>query len=180
MRFEKDKTQAILIDAQEKLFPHMENHQILEQKINILIQGLNLLETPIIVSEQYKKGLGPTLESIEKNLSNPLYGEKTSFSVAEDQTLLKHIVTNQREQVIIFGIEAHICVLQSAIDLTNKGYSVCVVVDAIGSRSNENKEIALKRLEQEGVLLSSVESILFELCKDSKNGGFKSISSLIK
>ena len=90
------------------------------------------------------------------------------------------MISNQRNQIILFGIEAHICVQQTAIDLVSKGYDVCVVVDAIGSRKEKNKELAIERMKQESVFITSLESILFELCKDSKNDAFKEISKLLK
>lgn len=180
MRFKIDKAQAILVDAQEKLSPFMSNHIELEHNIVTLIKGFNLLKTPLVISEQYIKGLGMTLSSISNELVDYKQTEKSHFSCADNENLLHDIISNKRNQIILFGIEAHVCVMQTAIDLIDKGYNVCVVIDAIGSRSEKNKEIAIERMKQEGIFVTSVESILFELCRDSKNEVFKQISSLIK
>lgn len=180
MRFHQSKTQLVVIDVQSKLFHHIDDDVTLEGNIKKLIQGINLLEIPVTVSEQYKKGLGETIPSLLDDLASAVFFEKTSFSVYDDETISHKLSKNKKSQIILCGIEAHICVLQSALDLIERGFDVAVVVDAIGSRNQTDKKIALERLKQEGVKLVTFESILFELCRDAKNPVFKEISSIIK
>ena len=181
MRFHTFKSQALLIDVQEKLVPVMANSDFLLSKTKILLQGLQELEIPLIVSEQYTSGLGETIESLKEIIfDDAVFHEKSPFSCAEEESILNNIIVNQRNQIIIFGVETHICVLQTCLDLIEKGYEICVVVDACSSRSTTDKEVAIQRLKQEGVFITTVESILFELCQTSTNPHFKKISQLIK
>ncbi len=132
------------------------------------------------MSEQYKKGLGETIPTL-KEIITPTYAiEKKTFSCVDHANFVADLSLLNKQNVIIVGIESHICVMQTAIDLKELGYNPIVVVDAIGSRTIENKMIAVERMKQEGVLLTSVESILFEWCRDAGNDEFKSISKLIK
>ena len=180
MRFNKLQTLALCIDVQERLFPHIDQFEALEKNIQLVIKGLNVLGVPIALSEQYKKGLGETLPTI-KSLIDPIFQfEKTAFSCADDSTFEYELTKEAKEQIILFGIEAHICVLQTAIDLKSQGLEPIVVVDCIGSRTSLNKEIALERLKQEGVFLTTYEAILFELCQKAGNEQFKAISMLVK
>jgi nicotinamidase-related amidase len=180
MRFLSNKSQLLFIDVQEKLFPHIEDNITLELNLLKLIKGLNLMKIPIIVSEQYKKGLGATIPVLEAELKTHRHDEKNTFSGMDDKEIFEFLMLNRRNQIIICGLEAHICVMQTAIDLVAKGFDVCVIVDGIGSRRNFDKEIAIQRMQKEGVFVSTVESILFELCRDSQNPIFKELSLLVK
>jgi len=164
LNFELTKSQAILIDVQEKLFPVMSNKDELLKKTVALVKGLQLLNIPLIVSEQYPEGLGETKSELKRQISDTAnFYTKSTFSCLEEERVLKNILVNKRNQVIVFGIETHICVLQTCIDLIKKGHEVCVVVDACASRNVLDKNVAIERLKQEGVFVTSVESILFEL-----------------
>lgn len=180
MRLLSNKTQVLFIDVQEKLFPHIEDNMTLEFNLLRLVEGLNLLQIPITVTEQYKKGLGETLHIFQEKLKNSRHDEKTTFSCADDAEIFECLMLNKRNQIILCGVEAHVCVMQSAIDLVSKGFDVSVVVDAIGSRNPLDKSIAIERMKLEGVKLSTVESVLFELCRYSKNEVFKQLSQLMK
>jgi hypothetical protein len=180
MRFLASKCQFLVIDVQEKLFPHMDDDLTLEFNLIKLFKGIQLLKIPTTVSEQYIKGLGKTLDIFQNELSEASFDEKNTFSCLDDAEIAPHLLSNKRNQIILCGIEAHVCVMQTAIDLIDKGFNVCVIVDAIGSRNNLDKNIAIQRMQQEGVYLATVESILFELCRDSKNPVFKDLSELIK
>ncbi|WP_282035693.1 isochorismatase family protein [Saccharicrinis aurantiacus] len=179
MRILKDKTQAIAVDIQERLFPHIHENNVLQKNTEILIDGLIALGVPIKVTEQYKKGLGNTIESLATRLANCDSYEKTAFSCYDDAPF-KADFNKEAPFVILFGIEAHICLLQTAIDLKENGFQPIIIEDCVGSRNPDNKRIAINRMLQEGIIVSSTESILFELCRAAGSDTFKTISKLIK
>lgn len=180
MRLTKENTAAVIIDMQEKLTPHVQNHKDLIERIKILIKGLQALGVPMIVTEQYRKGLGPTIPELTEvlDVGEPL--EKMAFSCWDDHEFQKAMDQTGRKQVIVAGIEAHVCVLQTVIDLKEKGFQPVVVEDCLSSRKTADKDIAMKRMIQEGALIVSCESILFELCRYAGTETFKKISKLVK
>ncbi|WP_129600532.1 hydrolase [Anaerophilus nitritogenes] len=180
MRILKDNTIAVIIDMQERLLPHMENKNNLLQNFKTLIQGLHALNIPMIVSEQYPKGLGSTVEEISQILGDCTNIEKMSFSCFDEVKLQQQIDYMNKEWIIIAGIESHICVLQTVIDLIDNGYVPVVVEDCISSRKENDKKIAIERMRQMGAIITTTESILFELCRFATTDAFKVISKLVK
>lgn len=180
MRILKEHTSAIVIDIQERLFPHIYDHKALEKNVNILIQGLNLLKIPVIVTEQYRKGLGPTIESVSGNLIDFHPIEKMSFSCCDESKFLKDLMLKNSKHVIIAGIETHVCVLQTVIDLVDNGFHPVVVEDCVSSRKANDKHMAIERMRSEGAIISTYESILLEICRIAGNDTFRAISQLIK
>ncbi|WP_338793439.1 isochorismatase family protein [Bernardetia sp. MNP-M8] len=179
MQIKKDDSLLLFIDVQEKLFPHIDKHFELEKKLNQLVEGMQVLDIPIIVTEQYTKGLGKTIESVSKNLNDVPTFEKMTFSCMRNPELAAAIEQSGKRTIILAGIEAHICVLQTALDLCAEGFDVALVLDAVGSRSEENKSISVLRLQNK-VAFTSVESVLFELCELAGTEEFKAISRIIK
>lgn len=180
MRILKENTLGLVIDYQERLLPHIyENQQLLANTL-ILIEGLKALAIPIIVTEQYRKGLGVTVPEIKDLFSpfNPI--EKVSFSCYDDQAFGKALAATGQKSVVICGIEAHVCVLQTAIDLMESNYVPVVVANCISSRKPDDKQTAIKRMRQEGIIITSCEAILFELCRVAGTDPFKAISKLVK
>lgn len=176
-----ENTQALLIDVQERLFPHIADHQALLKKLDILLKGLQILNIPIMKNQQYSKALGETLPELNAILpADAEIFEKRSFSCCDTAYSMQYIQQQNRHCVLLFGIETHVCVLQTAMDLLTQGFQPILVVDAVSSRSFADKEIAIQRMQQAGVILTSVESILFELCRDSLHPDFKAISNLVK
>jgi nicotinamidase-related amidase len=180
MIISKDHTATLVIDIQERLFPHISEHSNLEKNVKILIQGMEILGIPILVTEQYPKGLGATIPSIVKTLTNFEPIEKISFSCCDESRFLKALTMLNKNYVIIAGVEAHVCVLQTVMDLVDSGYYPVVVEDCVSSRRKNDKEIAIARMRQEGAMITTYESILLELCRVSGNETFKKISGLIK
>lgn len=180
MQIKKDDSLLLFIDVQEKLFPHIDNYFLLEKRLNQLVEGIQVLDIPIIVSEQYTKGLGKTISSIAEKLNpkTPTF-EKMTFSCMRNLELATAIEQTGKRTIILAGIEAHICVLQTALDLCAEGFDVALVLDAVGSRSEENKSISVLRLQNK-VAFTSVESVLFELCEVAGTEEFKAISKIIK
>ncbi|MFB2578536.1 MULTISPECIES: isochorismatase family protein [unclassified Acinetobacter] len=182
------QTQALLIDVQQRLMPHIAENEVLLKKLQTLLQGLQALNVPIMCNQQYTKALGETLPELVEILTQNNHGnaldltvfEKRSFSCCDTDHSMQHIAAQQRPVVLLFGIETHVCVLQTAMDLLDHGYQPVLVVDAVSSRSLQDKQIAVQRMQQAGVILTTVESILFELCRDSQVAEFKTISNLVK
>ena len=180
MRIQKDDSAFVIIDIQDRLFPHINDNEKVAEKCATLIEGMQILGVPIIVTEQYVKGLGQTIPKIQSVLENYDPIEKMTFSCCGTGAFNIKIEEHYKENIIICGIESHVCVLQTALDLVEAGHRPIVVVDAISSRSPLDKEVALKRMQEEGIRLTTVESILFELCKTSGTEEFKKVSSLVK
>ncbi len=180
MRIDRDNAIGIIIDIQEKLLPHMFEKDEVIHNTNILINGLKQLDIPIMVTEQYRKGLGETVDKIAKQIEEFPHYEKISFSCCDDPKFTEHLELSTKRSVIIAGIESHVCVLQTAIDLKHRGFHPYVVANCISSRSPVDKEIALIRMQQEGIFLVTYESVLFELARKAGTDEFKAISKLVK
>lgn len=174
-------TGLLVIDFQEKLFPHVDHAcEALTQALKA-IEGCRLLNLPILVSEQNPQGLGRTVEPIRKILgSTQNYFSKTAFSCLKTKDIETEIHSLPINQWIIVGLEAHICVLQTARDLVSHGKQAIVLNDAISSRSIYDFSTAIAEMRDFGARITSTETILFELLEDSKDPEFKSICHLIK
>lgn len=180
MRITTDNALLLVIDVQERLKPHINGHKKIASRIARVIQGATILDLPIIVNEQYKKGLGDTIAELKPLLNDYPHFEKVTFSACDDESSMQAIVQQDKKQVILCGIETHVCVMQTALDLLSAGYTPVIVCDAVGSRFAIDHKTALKRLAQAGAVLATSESILFELCRSSKAPAFKAISGLVK
>jgi nicotinamidase-related amidase len=180
LRVFPDNAAGLIIDIQEKLLPHMYNAKVLEENCKKLITGLTILDIPIVTSEQYPKGLGPTIQPVRDLITDFKAVEKISFSCCRDDNFRKVMRDIGKRMVIICGVEAHVCVLQSVIDMVEIGYQPVIVEDCISSRHESDKETAIKRMIQEKAIVTSSESILFELCLQAGTDTFKKISQLVK
>ncbi|NDY71485.1 hydrolase [Desulfobacter hydrogenophilus] len=170
----------LIVDIQGKLAHLMDKKEILFKNVQNLIKGSRALDIPILWVEQNPQGLGPTIPEIADMLSDIQPISKMSFSSCRNDSFLQALNALDRKQVLISGIEAHICVYQTAADLVDMGYEVQVVTDAVSSRNLENKEIGLQRMRESGVSLTSVETALFELLKVAEGDQFRQIIRIIK
>jgi hypothetical protein len=180
MRILKEHSSALIIDIQERLFPFIFENEKLVKNTVILIEGLKALSISILVTEQYVKGLGPTVAPIAAHIEGIKRTEKMCFSCCDEPKIAEAIALAGKENIIIAGIESHVCVLQTVIDLRHNGYQPVVVEDCISSRHESDKRTALDRMRKEGAIFTSYESILFELLRYSGTDSFKSISKLVK
>jgi nicotinamidase-related amidase len=180
MRILKEKAVLLLIDFQERIFPAILDHEKLSVNVPLLIEGLKVLDLPVIVTEQYVKGLGPTIPEIAGKITGVERIEKSSFSCCDEPRFMMELASSGRDFVIIAGIESHVCVLQTVIDLQQSGYHPVVVEDCISSRKMNDKMIAIERMRREGVIITTYEAILFELLRYSGGETFKLISRLVK
>lgn len=184
MRITVDKAACLVVDYQEKLVPAMAGKEALMENSVKLIKGLRLLGVPITITGQYTRGLGLNLPEIFQAAGTEEYVDKLTFSAYEAEEV-KAALGGRAEDagptaVIVCGIEAHVCVLQTCIDLKEPGYQPVLVTDCIASRKEADKETALRRAQQEGVLLTTSEAILFELTRKAGSEVFKEISRLVK
>lgn len=180
MRLLAENTMALIVDFQEKLMPVMADQEALEKRTDILIRGLKTLDIPMLLTQQYTRGIGMTIPSVREAVGTDEYFDKITFSCFEDAAVHDKIEELGRGNVIVFGIEAHICVLQTCIDLKAAGYTPVLVTDCISSRNPADKDIALLRAQAEGILLTTSEAVLFELTRKAGSPVFKEISRLIK
>lgn len=176
MLLDAKQSLVLLIDAQEKLTPLVHDHQKLVTHCHWLLSIAREVGIPIVVSEQYPKGLGHTISSLAEFKTQDNSAEKLTFSCTEDASCMNMFSKFKRNQIVLMGIEAHVCVLQTAIGLTERGFHVFVVVDAVSSRSSLDKKFALKRMKQHGVELITREMAVFEWLKQSGTPLFKTIS----
>jgi len=180
MRLLANETAMLLVDVQERLFGHIEGHELIEKHLLVLLQGLQALDVPIVCNQQYTQGLGETIAPLRAILNETRVYEKRTFSCCQNSDVMEKLQTLNVKRVIVAGVESHVCVLQSALDLLDAEFDVMLCVDAIGSRKHKDHEIALRRMEQEGVKLCTTESVLFELLHSANHPQFKAISSLVK
>lgn len=167
----------VIIDIQEKLVKAASNGEKTIINTSKISQAAQILSIPVIITEQYPKGLGATVESITGN--DAFIMEKSSFSAFKEPEFEQKINSLNRKQVILCGIETHICVLQTAIDLYKNGYEVYVLKDCVSSRSEEEQNSGLELLKQYGIKVITVEIALFQWLKSSKHPQFKDIQKLI-
>lgn len=180
MRIKKENTVAVIIDIQERLFPVMWEKESFLQNCQILLKGLEALNVSMLVTQQYSKGLGETLPEIKNAIPDFNFIEKKNFSCCDEVVFVEKLKSTKAKNVIICGIESHVCVLQTAVDLKESGYNPIVIMDCVSSRTKENIEWAKERFRFEGILMTSYESILFEITRFSGASEFKAISKLVK
>ena len=180
MRLSSSQTAMLLVDVQERLFGYIEGNDMIEKYLLTLIQGLQSLNIPIICNQQYTKGLGETIDSVRSLLGEIKVYEKRTFSCCQNADVMEALKALHVKCVIVAGVESHVCVMQSVLELLEAGFEVMVCTDAIGSRKLKDHEIALARMQQEGAYVGTVESLLFELIQSATHPQFKVISSLVK
>lgn len=178
-----DDTAVVVVDVQAKLVPAIDQAESLIQQIKKLTDSAEILDVPTFFTRQYPQGLGDTVAELQgapsRDIADSTF-DKQMFSFRQCEPLLHQLQKRGVGNVVIAGIEAHICVLQSALDCIAYGFNVLVVADAVGSRNPEDRTIALRRLEMSGVTLTTTESAIFEWCETADHPQFKSISQRVK
>ncbi|MBU1342808.1 MAG: hydrolase [Proteobacteria bacterium] len=178
--FAIDKTIMLLIDVQGQLAQLMYEKENLFKSLEIMVQGMKILKVPIIWMEQIPKKLGPTIEDVSKYLEGEEPIDKFTFSSCGDPRFMDKFKRAGRTQVLLTGIETHICVFQTGYDLIEQGCQVQVVSDCVSSRTKENKDIGIQRIVQSGGQVTCVEMAFFELMREAAGDKFKQIVKLIK
>jgi hypothetical protein len=169
-----------VVDVQGKLAQLMADKEALFKNIRILIQAAKILEIPILWCEQVPVALGPTVPEIAELLTGLEPIDKASFSCCGQEQFNAQLNTLGKEQVLLCGIETHVCIYQTAMDLMEGGLDVTILADAVSSRTEQNRRIALTRLAAEGAHVSSTEMTLFELLKTAKHPQFREIAKLVR
>lgn len=171
---------VIIIDIQEKLVASLNKHKAVNNAVKV-VNAASLLDIPILVTEQYPKGLGSTVPPLKAYLSeNSQTVEKTYFNLLLEEGLKEKIKSYGKKQIVILGIETHICVYQTACALFEEGYEVYAIKDACASRDKDNFKQGIEAMRDNGIKISSVEITLFEWLKGSKHPKFKEVQALIK
>ena len=176
-----DDTAILVIDAQEKLMPLLQNQDEIQHNIIKLLRGAKALGVTRAATEQYPRGLGTTVEPIKNELEpndfSPI-AEKTMFSIRQCEELLTKLSKSGVQNLLLCGIETHICITQSALDLMSLGFRTFICADAVGSRNTLDHQLGINRMESCGAVITTTEAAIFELCMNSKNQAFKTISKL--
>lgn len=175
MLIERDKSVLLVVDIQERLLPHIHEGQAVLDNAVWLVQVAQRLGVPVMLSEQYPKGIGPTVAVLRGLTSPECIGEKLHFSCVAAKCL-ERLPGADRPQVVVAGTESHVCVLQTVLDLRGQGKEVFVVADAIGSRKPSDKELALARMRSHGIHIVSREMVAFEWLKQAGTDEFRAIS----
>jgi nicotinamidase-related amidase len=173
----------LIVDIQSRLTAAMPGKVLerLKKNTTLLLKAANLLQLPVLATQQYPAGLGPMEADIQAVLPKDYrHFDKTCFSCSDADGFMDALAAVGKRQIIITGIEAHICVLQTAVALHAAGYDVFVVGDAVSSRQRENYENAIQRLQLSGVIICNTESVLLEWLRDAKHEHFKAVSALIR
>ncbi len=174
------RTQLLVIDIQEKLFPLIHENARVAARSALMIKAARAMDVPVTVSEQYVKGLGPTIPALAEAIAGLPRFEKLAFSFCGEAPCRKQIESAGRPQVLLIGIETHVCVQQTALDLLRDGMVPIVLADAVGSRTALDYQTALERMRSAGVIVTSVESPIFELLGASGTELFKKVLPLVK
>lgn len=170
----------LIVDFQQNLLKVMPESAALAQRMMQLGQAAALLDVPVVVTEQYKKGLGATSQQVMEKLHNPLVVQKEHFSACLEGEFLPALSKFGRKQIIVVGMEAHVCVLQTCLDLLQAGYQVQVMADAVASRSEQNCQIGIELMRQAGVLISSTEMVIFQWTRRANTDLFRKILPIVK
>jgi nicotinamidase-related amidase len=177
---DRKRSVLVLIDVQERLFPHVYEHSHLLARIDLLLFAANLLEVPLLLTEQYPKGLGSTIEEIRKAVPEAQPLTKMDFSCVPAPGFKERLSSLHRDQIVVAGIETHICVAQTALDLASQGEKVFVVADATSSRRLFDAQIALQRLDRSGLTVTTAEAVVFEWLRRAGTDEFKALQPKLK
>ena len=176
-----DNAVCVVVDIQAKLLPAMNDPELVLNRAQMLVKGMNELGVPVVVTEQYPQGLGNTVPELSELFAeNTQVIAKTSFSCFGEDAFAKAMDIEKRPVMIICGIESHVCVAQTALDALNAGYKVFIAADAVNSRKSSDLDTALSQLRHAGCTVASAEAILFMLLKSAKHPAFKAISKLVR
>jgi len=170
----------LIVDVQERLAPAILEGELIVERCLLLGEIAQRLGVPILLSEQYPKGLGSTLASLTARLTSATTLAKTAFSCAEDEQIRGAVQATGRRGIVICGMEAHVCVLQSALGFAAAGWEVAVVADAVGSRRASSKELGLARMRAHGIEIVDAEMVAFEWLKRAATDEFRQIAPLLK
>jgi nicotinamidase-related amidase len=175
-RLHRDRTALVVVDVQEAFRKAVDGFDDMTRQVAILVQGAQALAIPVVVTEQYPKGLGATVPEVAEHLDGVVRHPKTVFAASQADGF----DLEGRDQALLCGIETHVCVNQTALDLLDSGVDVHVAADAVASRTPQNREIGLHKMERAGATITSVETALFELLERAGSDEFKAVQELVR
>lgn len=177
---DRNRSVLVVMDVQERLYPKIHEHERVLSRIDLLLSAASVMKVPVVLTEQYPKGLGRTIEEIRNALPDAQPLEKMDFSCVPAPGFMETLSSMHRDQIILTGIEAHICVAQTALDLVSHGENVFVCTDAVSSRRPLDVKFSMKRLSQNGLTLVTAESVVFEWLRCAGTDEFKALQSKLK
>jgi nicotinamidase-related amidase len=180
MKLDRSRAALVVVDVQEAFRPAVLDFEEVAVNVAKLVRGAQILGLPTFVTEQYPKGLGHTVSEVSQHLEGVIPVEKMSFSALEAKGFAAALSDSACDQVVLCGIEAHVCVNQTAQDLLADGTEVHVAQDAVSSRTAANRALGLQRMESSGAIATSVETALFELLREAGTPEFKEVQALVK
>ncbi len=181
-RLQADQSILLVIDVQERLSTAMEQGELhhVVKNVGILLESAPALSVPVVVTEQYVKGLGPTVAALKEKMAGATFHEKISFSCCGNEDFMSQLRKSGRRQVVVCGTETHVCVLQTVLDLLHEGFVVHIVKDAMMSRASANRDTAIEAMVLAGAVPTSTESVVFQWLKVAGTDVFKQVSKLVK
>ena len=177
---DRNRSVLVVIDVQERLYPSIHEHERMLSRIDLLLSAASIMQVPVVLTEQYPKGLGRTIEEIRKALPDVQPLEKMDFSCVPAAGFMETLSSLHRDQIVLAGIEAHVCVTQTALDLASRGENVFICADAVSSRRPLDVKFGLKRLSQNGLTLVTAESVVFEWLRRAGTDEFKALQPKLK
>jgi nicotinamidase-related amidase len=179
-RLERGRAALAVVDIQERLLPAMFEPERVARNASALCRGAGILRVPVLVTEQYRKGLGATVPAVAQAVPDFAPREKLAFSACGAAGFVEALRAASASDVILCGIETHVCVCQTCLDLLREGFRVFAVADAVSSRTPENQRLGLERMREAGAIVVSTEMVLFELLGQAGTAEFKQVQALVK
>ncbi len=176
----REDSLLLIVDIQQAMLKVIDSWELIAGKAKQLIQSANALDVPIMLTEQYKKGLGETLPELIQEIKSPQIFQKQHFSACLEDDFIPTAQSFNRRKIVVVGMETHVCVLQTCLDLIKAGFQVHLVADAVASRVNDNRDIAIDLLKQAGAVISSTEIVIFQWACRANSDEFRKILPIVK
>lgn len=176
----RENSMLLIIDIQQAMLKAIDSWKRTARKVRQLIRSSDVFDIPILLTEQYTKGLGETLPELLKEIDSPQVFQKEHFSACLEDNFIPTIQSYNRKKIVVVGMETHVCVLQTCLDLMTSGFQVHLVADAVASRSNENRDIAIDLMKQAGAVISSTEIVIFQWALRANTDDFRKILPIVK
>lgn len=177
---DRDRSVVVVIDIQERLFPHVHEHERMLARVDLMLSAAALMKIPVVLTEQYPRGLGATIEEIRRSIPGIQPLTKMDFSCVPAPGFAEKLSSLNRDQVLLTGIETHVCVAQTALDLAATGRNVAVIADATSSRRPLDAQVALQRMDRSGLTVTTAEAVVFEWLRTAGTEEFKALQPKLK
>jgi len=176
----REDSLLLIVDFQQAMLKVVDSWETIARKVRQLTCAADILKIPILLTEQYRKGLGGTVSEVLREIRSPVVCQKEHFSACLESEFLPTVRSFGRNKIVVTGMETHVCVLQTGLDLIKEGYQIHLVADAVASRASENRDIAIGLLRQAGALITSTEIVIFQWARRSNTDEFRKILPIVK